>query len=487
MLVTAAAVGLAVWKLLPQTSGFASLDRAVFEFAVKGFANPPFFVSGNGSHEQPWSLRTLSSQASAAGKESLPVISVGDDPDGVFQSSPPQAVDYAVMLRNLKRLGVKRVALADEMAWDDTDPIALQALDARLADFDSAVTCAALTRSSVAEPLPLPFFVASIPLSQVWGDVGLLAQVNRVALPGTFLGSGKTLAGFSLIESEPGDTPLLARWKDRVVFALPVVAALAEAGGKAEQIEVRLGSYLKLGPSGPVVPIDAAGRPAIPSVKFETRSIPAAALIDATSLESAGSVLLRNDRSAAEPGVKTFSDKVANALASISNETGLSKPRVFARLSAPSESALLLGLSALLFFCTTNSRFRMGLAFMTVTVFILIAQISGLAWFSVWLPLYSTLAAVAAGYLVGWPLKSTAPVEKPLKVLDPIDAPEEKTPSPATKSDRKAEKKAAKTNAPIEPHPEPTKPVSKVAKNPAPAKKAARKGAKKGPKPPRSK
>lgn len=487
MLVTAAAVGLAVWKLLPQTSGFASLDRAVFEFAVKGFANPPFFVSGDGSHEQPWSLRTLSSQASAAGKESLPVISIGDDPDGVFQSSPPQAVDYAVMLRNLKRLGVKRVALADEMAWDDADPIALQAMDARLADFDSAVTCAALTRSSVAEPLPLPFFVASIPLSQVWGDVGLLAQVNRVALPGTFLGSGKTLAGFSLIESEPGDTPLLARWKDRVVFAFPVVAALAESGGKAEQIEVRLGSYMKLGPSGPVVPIDAAGRPAMPPLRFESRSTPAAALIDATSLESTGSVLLRNDRSASEPGVKTFSDKVASALASISNETGLSTPRVFARLSDPIESALLLGLSALLFLCTTNSRFGMGLAFTAVTAFILIAQISGLAWLSIWLPLYPTLAAVMAGYLVGWPLKPAAPVEKPLIALESIDVPEEKTPAPATKNDRKADEKASKTNASTETHPEPPKPTGKVGKKPAPAKKAPRKGAKKAPKPPKSK
>ncbi len=487
MLVTAVAVGLAVWKLLPQQSDFAALDREVFEFASKAFANPPFFVSGNGSHEQPWSLRTLSSQVSSAGETSLPVISIGDDPDGVFQSSPPQAVDYAVMLRNLKRLGVKRVALADEMAWDDADPIALQALDSRLADFDSAVTCASLTRSSVAEPLPLPFFIASIPLSQVHGDVGLLAQVNRVSLPGTFLGSGKTLAGFSLIESEPGNAPLLARWKDRVVFAFPVVAALAETGGKAEQIEVRLGSYLKLGPSGPVVPIDAAGRPAVQPVKLETGSIPAATLIDATSLDSAGSVLLRNDRSASDPALKAFSDKVGSVLASISNEAGLSKPRVFPRLSASIESALLLGLSVLLFFCTTNSRFRMGLAFTAVTAAILIAQFTGLAWFSTWLPLYSTLAAVAAGYLVGWPLKPAALVEKPLIALEPVDVPEEKTPAPASKDGRKAEKKAAKTNAPTETPPEPPKPVSKPAKNPAPAKKAARKGAKKGPKPPRSK
>lgn len=483
MLVTAAAVGLSVWKLVPRNPDFEALDREVFELASKAFANPPFFVSGNGTHEQPWSLRTLSSQVSAAGKTSLPVISIDDDPDGVFQSSPPQAVDYAVMLRNLKRLGVKRVALADEMAWDDADPIALQALDSRLAEFDSAVTCASLTRSSVAEPMPLPFLLASIPLGQVHGDVGLLPQVNRVSLPRTFLGSGRTLAGFSLIESEPGNAPLLARWKDQVVFAFPVVAALAETGGKAEEIEVRLGSYLKLGPSGPVVPIDAAGRPAVQPVKLETGSIPAAALIDATSLDSAGSVLLRNDRSASDPALKAFSDKVSGVLASIRNETGLSRPRVFARLPAPIESALHLGLSVLLFFCTTNSRFRMGVAFMAVTAAILIVQISGLAWFSTWLPLYSTLAAVVAGYLVGWPLKSAARAEDPLAIPQRLDTPQDPPPDTANNSDRQAAKESARTRVSPETAPPPSKPVGKT----APAKKAARKGAKKGPKPPRSK
>lgn len=492
MLVTAAVAGLCMWKFSPLIPQFTEFDRSVFECAVKGFSNPPFFISGNGSHARPWSLRVLSTEPADPGAGTLSVISVGDDPEGFFQSSPPQAVDYAVMLRNLKRLGVRKVALADQMAWDEADPIALTALDSRLADFESAVTCASLTRGAVAEPLPLPFHLASIPLSGVKGDVSILPQVNRVALPGTFLGSGRTLAGFSLLESEPGAAPLLARWKDRVVFAFPVIAALAETGSKPEEIEVRLGSYLKLGPGGPVVPIDASGRPAVRPARFPSRAIPATELIAAETLASEGTVLLRNDRSVADPAVKEFSEGVANTIASISRETGLSRPRVFPRLSDPAESALLLALPTLLFLCAAGSHFRIRLAFSAVLVLILSAQLAGLAWFSVWLPLYPELVATFAGFLAAWPLKAVSFASKPFineaAVPEPLPepvAPVQETPAnavealsePPVKVAKKAARKTVKRALPADAGAEPVQPAIKVAKKAAPAKKAAKKAA----------
>ena len=491
MLVAAAAVGLAVWKYAPSISGFTELDRAVFETSIGSFANPPYFVSGNGSHEQPWTLRTLTSGASKSRQEAPSVISIGDDPDGVFQSSPPSAVDYAVILRNLKRLGVRRVAIPAVMAWDEPDPIALTAVDARLADFESAVTAAPLTRGAVGEDLPLPFLLASIPAEKVKGDVGSLPLVNRLAFPRTFLGSGKTLAGFSILESEPGPPALLARWKDRIVFSFPVIAALADAGEQADRIEVRLGSYLKLGPGGPVVPVDAGGRLASPGFRSSGKEIPAQSVIDATAMETTETVLIRDDRTTADPGTKQFSGSVADTFTSIRHESGLAPPKAFNRLSAVSERILLAVLVFLLTACASPSIFRLRVTFGALAVLILIAQLTALAWGPLWLPLYPSLCAIAAGYLVARPLKGTRSAPQSREVPgNSSDAglPVVGVTSPdATTAKGVPARKAAKKIAATAVEPVSAKAVKKVAKKAAPAKKTAKKAAKKSPKPPKSK
>jgi len=474
-------------------SGFVEFDRAVFETSIRSFANPPYFVSGNNSHEQPWTLRMLTASASGDRRAAPTVISIGDDVDGVFQSSPPSAVDYAVILRNLKRLGVRRVAIPAVMAWDESDPIALTAVDTRLADFDSAVTAAPLTRGAVAEALPMPFLLASIPVSRVKGDVAALPQANRLALPGTFLGSGKTLAGFSIIESEPGSPALLARWKDRIVFSFPVIAALAESGQAADQIEVRLGSYMKLGPGGPVVPIDSGGRLSSPVVRFPAKVVPAKIVIDAAELESSGTVLLRDDRTTADAETKRFSETILDAITSISSEAGLTRAKAFQRLSDPEESAMILLLALGLAALVPSSVFRLRLIFGLVAALVLIAQLSGLALFSLWLPLYPSLSAIAASYLLAWPKKAAAPAAE--KIKEPVIVPEipldsappaiiEEPPSEAAPTRKpkgvpakKAAKKATQKIVPVVEEPVAEKAVKKVAKKATPAKKAAKKTA----------
>jgi len=500
VLVTAAAVGLGAWKLAPQIPGYVELDRAVFETTVKSHANPPFFVSGNGSREQPWSLRTLSSGRSSALGEVAPVISIGDDPDSVFQSSPPSAVDYAVILRNLKRLGARRVAISAVMAWDEADPIALTAVDSRLAEFDSAVTAAPLTRGAVAENLPLPFFLASIAMNRAHGDVSALPQVNRLALPGTFLGSGKTLAGFSLIESEPGPPSLVARWKDRLVFSFPVVATLAQSGNSADQIEVRLGSYLKLGPGGPVVPIDASGHAAATPGNFTAKVIPAQAVINASELESGKTVVIRDDRTAADSETTSFSGTVVNTLNSITRETGLAQTRVFQSLPVTGELGMILGVALLLAVCAVNSIPRLRLYFAVIAALVLFVQLSGHLWFSLWLPFAPSLCAIAGAWLAAGIVKPTTPLEKKAvaPVLIPEAPPEPSDVEPPAAKTKAAEKTAgvtAKKATPVEAELFSEKVTKKVAKKAPPAKNAAKKTAaptekppaKKAPKPPKSK
>jgi hypothetical protein len=526
-LVTAALLGLAVWKYAPLIPGYVELDRAVFAIATRTFANPPFFISGTGSQDKPWTLRTLSAVTPASTRTTeIPVIAIDDDREGVFQSSPPSAVDYAVILRNLKRLGVRHVALSALMAWDAADPIALTAVDSRLAEFDSAVTAAPLTRSAVADPLPLPFYRASLSVKQVIGDVSALPQVNRPALPGTFLGSGKTLAGFSMLESEPATDapPMLARWKDRIIFAFPIVAALAESGQPTDQIEVRLGSSIKLGPSGPVVPIDAAGRLTSDPRHPAGQVIPARSLIAATALESSGSVLIRDDREEADAETKHFSATVAALQASIMQEASLSPARAFERLPTSWELGLILGLALLTSRLRVKSASRLRFTFALIAALLLIAQLTAVAWCAIWLPLYPSLSALAISFLAARPLRSPPitqqdlaepilipepPAEPPViaspiiaspiiaspiiepPIIEPpiiespiIEPPIIEPPITKTRAPRKSAagpaKKSAKKIAPTKSDPI----AKKVAKKATPAKKAAKKTAAKAPKSP---
>ena len=53
----ALATAIAAWWLLPGSG----IDRSTFTTSARAFANPPFFITGNGTHADPWKLRLFSS------------------------------------------------------------------------------------------------------------------------------------------------------------------------------------------------------------------------------------------------------------------------------------------------------------------------------------------------------------------------------------------------------------------------------------------
>jgi hypothetical protein len=192
----------------------SKLDRMVFRWMAGVVHGPPMWVDGFGSRETPWSLRVPAKENPDLTAHAPPVVWVGDDPEGVFQTSPPSPVDYAVMLSNMKRLGVRHAACALVLAWDEPDVIGLMALEKALGGFESVVMASPVTRGAVAEPLPQAYRRASLPAAVVKGDVNQLPVVNRIPVPDVILGAERTWAGFSVVESEPdGGHPFLcARW-----------------------------------------------------------------------------------------------------------------------------------------------------------------------------------------------------------------------------------------------------------------------------------
>jgi len=392
LLAGAAAVG--GWWVIPGSA----LDRAGFTAVARGFANPPFFVAGQGSRSDPWSLRTLAARPLVDDSLAPFVVGIGDD-EGYFQSSPPSPLDVAVMLSNLRRLGTERVAISALMAWESPNTLSLTGLERELRAFSSVLTAAPLSRGSVPEALPRAFREGSLAVSAVEGDVSLLPVVNRIPVPGLILGGEGARAGFSVIESEPdgGGMPLLAVWDDRLVLAFPLLFVLDRENLPLSGVEVRLGHYLRLSPDGPTVMIDATGRliGGVPMIA-PTGSISADALIEGDETlipaDLRGPVVLRDEQSAADTATRTFSEILPGAVAAIASDAGLAKARVFRRLPQTPELAWLALVVGLLSFTGSLSGLRRYVGFSLVLAFCVAGQWIAAGSASLWLPALPTLA-----------------------------------------------------------------------------------------------
>ena len=466
-LIPCAAAALLVWAVVPGTI----IDRGLFSLTAHTFAEPPFFITGKGSYESALTLRILKRQATPS-DDPMPEIAITDDPDRVFQTSPPSPVDFAIILKNLRRLGRESVAIGMPLTWPEPDVISLMALDQQLDALPSVITAAPLSRGPLHSPLPPAFRRASIAVSEIHGNGHDLPLVNRVSIPDVVLGNTTSLAGFTALESEPdGAMPyLLARWDDRVVFSFQLLAALADRNVSPAKIEIRLGEYISLGTDGSFIPIDDFGRLAFaPPSSNSSASIPAESLIDAPGdflkERRVGTVLIRNSMSEADVSSLRFSETLVTTVSLLADPSGTSISRVFNRIPWLAELLLLASLISLLYglgnFPKTSDRRALAvLAGVFVILHFILVPTAG-----TWLPTLPALAAVLTAIPLTARRKTVAVKSQVVKT----------TPKPTLQPEFELEIESIKKPAPK------AKPVTKTTTKPA-AKKVAKKASKKAPK-----
>jgi len=407
----------------------------------------------------------MSATAKPDQRQAPVIVSLDDDLERYFQTSPPSPIDLAVIFSNFHRLGAKKAATAAVLAWEAPDPIGLVALERALGAFDSLVMAAPLSRAVVSSPLPASFRRASLPLTAVAGDYSILPVVNRIPLPGVILGGENSLAGFSVLESEPATSapPLLARWADRVVFSFPLLTVLQRSNLPLDELEIHLGEYIKLSPTGPIVPIDESGRLNMPVKALAPyKEISAEALIDGGDglfpKNAPDPVILRDDQSNTEPATQAFSKNLSAMVAAMASNEAYSQTNEYSRLAVEWEIGLL-GITLIVLFLI--SRFvdfghRAGL--LVLTSLVLGAQWLGVGIASVWLPGIPALAAIFAVFCVS-PIFTPRQIEEtPCIIAEPpppsppiplfIPAPQEKTPFAPQAEKSTTENPPAKT-APV--------------------------------------
>ncbi len=274
--VAALGAGLLLLAVTPSVPWLERADRAVFSWLAGG--DPE--VEGRGSAADP---RKIAEYARPAEPEPMALLTLEEDPEGWFESMPPPPSDIAVVLARLHESGLRHLGIGYPLQWDEADTLAIQAMRGVMDRYDGLVLGFPLKDATAGDPVAAPFLRASVDDAEVIGDVTELPVVNAIRGVTPELGGRNSLAGFTRLESEKDEqerTYLLARWGDRVVFSLPLALEIARRGVAFEDVEIEVGKAIRIGDSGPRIPIDFRGRARLPATAAEVSEIPLRAVIE---------------------------------------------------------------------------------------------------------------------------------------------------------------------------------------------------------------
>lgn len=398
--IATAATAILCWIYVPTSR----IDRQVFLAFAQLNHGPDVNISGDGSHRIPRQTRWNPDHADANNKPVI--ITLNDDPDEFFQSSPHAPVDIAVIFSNMQRLGARRVAYAPLLAWEKPDAIGLTALETQINTFESIVIAVPLTRGAVMETMPAAFRRASLPAEDIKGSIDALPVINRASIPNIIYGNDNTLAGFQILDSEPtGEaTPLLARWDHRVVFAFPLLAAMQQLQLKPEDLIIQVGKSIRLGNQGATIAIDEFGRsPKTTTRHSSTLEIPAEALIngkkDILKNHPFTNPIISDHRSINETAIAEFNRALSPSILSITADHSI-RAQIYSRLNSSQEIFVLLTLCLFLAMATPIPGMYRLLVYIAITCTCLLIQYTVASFTHHWLPGIPSLAAIAVAMIV---------------------------------------------------------------------------------------
>ncbi len=316
-------------------------------------------------------------------------------------------------------------ALGTSLDDFDEEKLSTQALSYKLAQFDRAVIGVPVTRGAVAQPLPAPLRRALIFQTQISGNDQLIPKVNQVTLPTSVEGGARTFAGFSTIESVPTDAthiPLLAQWisknhpeENGLIPSISLLTLMSAHGTDPSEIHVQCGEYIRLGKTGPIIPIDDYGQTPTPKTTDSTTTIskiPAEQLITNTQfkLDAPLCLLHANGKTTTHTNL-IGSEELSNIITLSKTLPTLGSPTILQKLSFGFEFLLILGISfvATIFitFKQKNRHFAFALTIPAIIILLLIMMTWKQQWFGITVPILTLISA----WILSSQLK-TSPLQK---------------------------------------------------------------------------
>jgi len=258
-------VGTIVWCLSMTSNWVKQLDASLVMIAMSYQYGEQFVSEVN---DESNTITIGSFNKLGGQKNHLRSIHITDDPEKIFEQSPPSALDYAVILTALHKHGFRDVILTNHLNWNQSQGLETLGLGRQLGLFEHSAIAMPVTRVATAQPMPEVLQRSLISMSQVAGNYRQLPMVNHA--PVTFaVESGKhTLAGFSEVESIPpteGKIPLLAYWHDQgLIPSIDLVTLMIAHKVNPSDLRVKCNDHIRLGKRGPIIPIDQHGYTPIP-------------------------------------------------------------------------------------------------------------------------------------------------------------------------------------------------------------------------------
>ena len=210
-----------------------------------------------------WSLRTLGS-----GEVSPAVWSFVEVPFSreLFDGKEPKPSEYAILLAKLHQAGVRKLALTQSLSWSEIAELELRALDGSLRPFGDVLLPIAL--SEVPQPASSPFWLEGSLLSSetLRGDASALPLMNQVITPPSVSVRPGLRFAFPDFGSRdlqyrvPGRLPVVTRWGDEYLPSWSLGLAMQMEGVELDELMIEPGRHLRIGPDGPVIPLDDFGR-----------------------------------------------------------------------------------------------------------------------------------------------------------------------------------------------------------------------------------
>jgi len=403
--------------LVPKIARLESADRRLLRFLLAKTGSENVVIVGTGDFDNPRAVKGLPAVVSEERIAAPRFLAFTEDPDGIFESSPPSPADLAVVLDELFQLGHRKLAVATPLAWEKPDPIAASALDFQLSRFAPAIVGMPLVRGITPGAIPDAFERLSVPVGKIRGEVRSLPIVNQLAIPDPQFGAETTWAAFTRLENEkepefgetptPVRVPLLARWGERVVVALPLAVMMARFDVSAGDLVVKPGRDIRLGESGPVIPIDEFGRTLVtPGAAKRVVVVPAGETVlppGETPTEALNPdeipLVLRDDLETAPPAEKKYSRHLADVLVALDHAPRSDFLDPVPRPHTAVEILIMAVFAALVaWICCLPAKFRHPL------FFILLAGAFGLSWLMLAMrhttpPPLAVLAAPLAGWI----------------------------------------------------------------------------------------
>jgi protein-tyrosine-phosphatase len=185
-----------------------------------------------------------------------------------FASYPPEPMDWAVLLYQLRHNGLNHIAISAPLVWDQApDEVINDAVLHELNSFSSKVIGLKTTLSARDSEFPSYWAQWELNPDQIQGDISQLPPTNKLygdspqlavnELTVPYIIENDSL--FDSSENKDSSAPLFIRWGNKVIPTFPLIATLQSLGLTSEHLRVELGHAIHLG-SQLTLPIDNQGR-----------------------------------------------------------------------------------------------------------------------------------------------------------------------------------------------------------------------------------